>query len=513
MKSTTKQEKQFPHKQYPFFKATAFLLILMLTINAFTGCQNTVISAGTPTQPDSANSVLGSSQALNLGYSQEDSLNPFYMTTDINSDLISLVFEPLFNLDDSFNAKENLATSSSMSETSLTVKLDTSAAFSDGIQFSSSDVVYSFNIAKMSEKYKNELLYISSVTATAPDTVVFTLSSAVSNATDSLTFPIVKTGTAESEDSLPVGTGLYSYSSENTAATLNYNAYCRKPQPNIAKINLIAITSASTLLHTLELGKIDAFFDDYSTGSYSSANASSSKTNLSNLVFLGMNGNSYGLNSTAIRKAVYYSINRQSIAKNSFKNYAVASAVPYHPEWHVLSDSGLDISALTLDYSIANEMMEKTGITTTLNYDLIVYSGNNFKVAAAKEIQESLKNINMNITIKELTWDEYMLALENGSYDLYIGEIKLPANMDMSALYGAQSPVYGALPLDTTASAYTEYLNGKTTLEQFTNTFVNNIPFAPICFRMGSLIYSNSISPAADCDLNNVYKNIYEWKK
>ena len=513
MKSTIKQEKLSQRKQYQSHKIISALLILALFATLFSGCNNhTVISTVSGTLPDSNNHTYTIGSTLNTGYSEEDSLNPFFISTDLNSEIVSLVFEPLFYIDDSFCARNALAKSYSFNELTLTVKLDTSAAFSDGIQFSSADAVYSFNLAKQSENYKNELAFIASATATSSDTVVFDLTVKNSNAVDSLSFPIVKTSTADTAESNPLGTGLYKINATGENLSLEYNPYCRKPQPKITTVKLNKIPSSSTLIHTLELGIIDSYFDDMSSGSFSKANAQTSKTNLSNLVFLGIKSSSYGLSSSALRQAVFYSINRQSIVRNSFKNYAVESAVPYHPEWHVISESGFEISELTLNYSQAQELMKNAGFNDILNYTLIVYSGNNFKIAAAKEIQNSLKNIGINIIINELTWDDYKLALINGNYDFYIGEIKLPKNMDMTSLFGTYSSVYGTSPTDTTAAAYSEFLSGNISLDSFTMSFIQNMPFIPICFRMGALVYSNNISPAADCDMNNAYKNIYEWE-
>lgn len=511
MKSTTKQEKLFPQKQFPLNKIIAVFLILSLTAVLFSGCDDTVVSVNTGTSPDENNFSYAAGSTLDIGYSADDSLNPFFIETDLNSDIVSLVFEPLFYIDDSFCARNGIASSYTVKENILTVKINTAAAFSDGVQISSSDVVYSFNKAKESANYKNELSFIASAVAVSSDTVNFTLNIKASNAVDSLSFPIVKTGTAENEEALPIGTGLYKIASSGENPKLEYNPYCKKPQPNITTVKLVALTAASTLLHTLELGTIDAYFDDLSSGSYSQANAQTAKTNLSNLVFLGMNSNSYGLSASALRQAVFYSVNRQSIVKNAFKNYAVESAVPYHPEWHTLAESEYDISQLTLDYSQAQTLMKNAGFNEKLSYRLIVYSGNNFKIAAAKEIQESFENIGINLTVEELTWEDYKLALINGAYDFYIGEVKLPKNMDMTALFGSESQIYGTSASDTTAAAYSEYLGGNISLEAFTRSFLQNMPFVPICFRMGALVYSNDVTPAADCDIGNAYKNIYEW--
>lgn len=512
MKSTIKQAKPFLLKGSVSAKILAILLSFVLITGTFSACDRTVVSTQADPTPDKVVNSNSTSDTLRIGYSAEDSLNPFFAKTDLNSDLTSLVFEPLFYLDDTFRATPSIASTYNLDSNVLTVKLDTSAAFSDGVQLSCTDVIYSFNMAKNSSVYRNELSNITNAAAVSADTVRFFLSGNYINAQDSLTFPIVKSGTAANSESVPIGTGCYTYKVTDTIS-LVYNPYCRKPQPNIRTIELYQLESSSTLIHTLELGTIDAFFDDLSSGSYSQANASVSKTNLTNLVFLGMNSNSYGLVSSAVRQAVYYSVNRQSIVTNAFKKYAVESYTPYHPQWHVLSQSDYDTSQLALDYSKAQSLMKNAGFTETLNYRLIVYSGNNFKVAAAEEIAENLANIGLNITISELSWEGYKESLMNGNYDFYIGEIKLPGNMDISALLSPSGTVYGIAPSDTTSAAYAEFTAGNISLNSLTSSFLQNMPFVPICFRMGALIYSRDITPAADCDMGNVYKNIYEWNK
>lgn len=513
MKSTIKQEKLSQSSRSLSLKIICIIAAFLLIICCFSGCDDTIVATEADTTPDKSVQVQSSSQTLKLGYSAEDSFNPYYSETDLNSDFVSLVFEPLFYIDDSFSTENGLATSYYLENSKLTVTLDTTAAFSDGVQFSSADVVYSFNLAKNSAVFKNELQYIEAAVSSGSNKVIFTLTGFYKTAQDSLTFPIVKSSTADTPDSVPIGTGMYSISANGESVTLNYNPYCRKPQPNISKIELTALDSSSTFVHTLELGKTDAYFDDLSSGSYSQANAQTTKTNMPNLVFLGMNSASYGLSSAAVRQAIYCAVNRQTIVTDAFKNYAVESYTPYHPEWYVYTSSDYDASALTLDYSKAQSLMKNASFTEAINYTLIVYSGNNFKIAAAKLIQENLSGIGINITISELTWDNYKLALASGEYDLYIGEIKLPANMDMSALFSGSKAVCGVSASDTTSTAYSEFAAGNISINALTDSFMQNMPFVPLCFRMGVLVYSNKISPSADCDYNNVYKNIYEWNK
>ncbi len=493
------------------YKIIALTLIFSVMTAIFSSCGGTVVVSEGDAEKEDHSVLRETSDALNLGYSSGDSLNPFFIGTDLNLSLISLIYEPLFHLDDSFKAEPCVAEKSSVKDSVLTVKLNGESCFSDGGKVTSADVLYSFNAAKKSENYKSELLNISSCKASGSDTVNFSVKGDAKRAADSLNFPIVKNSTASNKDSFPIGTGLYSVKNDETGFSLIYNSYRKESEPSIKTINLIDVPESSTLIHTYEMGSIDAYFDDFSSGSYSRASAGVSKANLTNLVFLGFNQNSFALGSENVRKAVYYSINRQSIAKNSFKNYAVPAATPYHPEWHVLSESGYDISGLTLDYDGAEKLMKSEGYKGSVSYNLAVYAGNGFKTAAAGEIKENLKNIGINVNILELPWDEYMSAVQGGGCDLYIGEIKLPLDMNMSSLFGSSGEVYGANPDDAVGKAYNEFVNGNISLGAFTDSFLENMPFAPIAFRSGALIYSNKITPAADCDINNIYKNIFEW--
>ena len=149
MKSTTKPVKQSARRLSLLFKVISLLLIAVIVTGIFSGCEDTVIATEAGTGVNKNNhSYTTTGASISIGYSDGDSLNPYFTETDLNSDLASLIFEPLFYIDDSFSARPSLASSYEIKESTLLVTLDTKAAFSDGVQFSSADVVYSFSLAK-----------------------------------------------------------------------------------------------------------------------------------------------------------------------------------------------------------------------------------------------------------------------------------------------------------------------------------------------------------------------------
>ena len=61
--------------------------------------------------------------------------------------------------------------------------------------------------------------------------------------------------------------------------------------------------------------------------------------------------------------------------------------------------------------------------------------------------------------VRELSWDNYQDALKGGKYDMYYGEVALPADFDLSALLKAGGSLnYGGITTGTYADVINAYL-------------------------------------------------------
>ena len=111
---------------------------------------------------------------------------------------------------------------------------------------------------------------------------------------------------------------------------------------------------------------------------------------------------------------------------------------------------------------------------------------------------------------KDYKQDYYTEAVELGSYDLYIGEVRLTPNMDLSPLFGG-TVGYGIDPACPSAMRYTQLLEGSCELMDFINTFNEDVPFAPLCYRNGAASYTNSLKgELSGCD-SDVFYDIETW--
>lgn len=508
MLSMKKQEKQRTSGRSPFIKITA-VLCTVLTALSLVSCTKGETRLyekngdDSPSVAYSANDNRTPTDSLRIGWSQSTPLNPFFITANLNFDMICLMYQSLYKTDTAYIPYEQIAKSAVQKDPlNLTVELNSSIRFSDSSPLTSSDVVYSFNQAKNSDLYSSQLKNIDSASSAGTYTVNFKLNSADKFVKNVLTFPVVKSGTASSKDSIPVGSGMFKYSDSK----LVYNSSYSGSKPSVGTVELYPVSESATLALALESGNIDCVFDDLSSGSYLKVAASNVGVNLNNLVFLGMNSSSSALSLPQVRQAVNFAVNRVDIVSDCYSGFASNAYTVFNPKWSEYFNSGYDESELALNYDSASSLLKSAGYPQC-NLTLIVNEDNTFRSLAADKIKESLKNVNINVTVSKLTWSEYTQALSDGSYDLYLGEMKFSDNMDLSALFST----YGVASSSPSAAAYQQYKNSQITMRDFLSIFNSDVPLAPVCYRQGVFIYSRNITGRLDCAYGNIFKNLEEW--
>lgn len=537
MKSTIRQEKQFLLNQFQSDKyksiktygkkINVFILVVIL-LASFSSCfKEKEINETTDEQVTLPVNINHPSASLSLAYNTTDSLNPFFAKSLSNISLMPLLYDSLYKLDNRFTPIPQIAESSDISGNKVTVNIRSDIQFSDGEELLASDVVYSFNLAKVSEAYSTSLDSFWSIEQTNALTIVLTLKEGTLNPLNLLDFPIVKSKTAENENNYPIGSGRYSYTNngENSVILVPNRHYKDSDTASLKNINLIPVNQSSALIHNLEIGSIDACFDDLSSGNFTRVNASSTDVPLNNLVFLGVNSSDIRLRDSALRRAISLCIDRNTIVENAFMGKAISSYTPFNPVWSSFTASSIDTSAFELNYDEGLSRLKSMGYNSInsagtrggkglLRFKLIVNNDNNFKVAAAEKIAASLKEVNIIIEISALPFDAYKDVLKSGNYDFYIGEVKLLDNMDIKEFFienGAAS--FGIDLLGDSALQYETYANGTISLDSFATAFLSDMPFVPLCYRKGTFYFTRSITSEVLCGANDVYYNIYEWKK
>ena len=493
------------------------LAALLLILSA---CRADETQETTTTAPEQVTEAPLPQGTITVPYTGLDSLNPFFAKSLLNTSLISLVYDPLLYLDGGYSPVPCIAQDCRPGELTVSVTLKDGLVFSDSTALGAADVAYSFALAKEAPLYKASLENVEACTADSGFAVTFTLRSPDVNAVNLLTFPIVKNGTAESADDIPVGSGCFKYEFDELRPYLSYNLRHAGGIPEIGTVRLRPVNESATLMHLLNTGAIDCFYTDMSEGvakrSYSGAN----EVYLNNLVFIGVNHKSPMLGFADVRKAISLAVSRISLAENAFVSHARAAVFPVNAAWDMLTGVKDPANAkFEADPDAADALLHTLGSGAgeggePLYYTLICEDGNAFMKAAAEQIAASLSLVNLNIEVLFLPHEEFTDALETGNFNLYLSEIKLTKNMDLSAFFTEGGAAAAGIDLESldTDDVYFAYRSEQADLTAFLTSFDNSMPFIPLLFRNGQFCYSRSVKNGVEATEDRLYLNVADWK-
>ena len=447
------------------------------------GCSaDTTVSDPVSSAPETA-LPQESPKAFALPYSKEDTLNPYAATTEANAFLAGLLYDSLTVIDGAFMPQLSLAASVTLTDaTHLTVTLRQSATFSDGTAVTAADVKASFDTARKSKQYKEQL---KNITAAAVDrksgAIVFALAKGDPNAAACLSFPILKAGkntTAAGE--APLGGGLYVYTVGDNGATLTANPHYGKT-PRYATVTLRHLPNADSMYYGLASGSITYYYDDLNVGDTPRVSGASAKVDMNALVYLGIHSTRTALSDPTVRKALNLLINRTALASSAYAGWALPATLPVHPHWGTVKDAESLFGGQ--DLSTALELLDTAG-QKKLKLEMIYSTDSQNRGTLVDMVRTQLESAGIQVTAVPLPYAEYLSRLQNGQYDLYIGEIRLTANMDLSPLFGGAAR-YGIATDGATAQAYANYRAGEGTLQEFFAAFGEELPYIPLVWRCG----------------------------
>lgn len=505
-------------KEYRLFKKIIAVLCLCLLLTSCADTTTVLHPGDTTTDPQSV---------LSMPYCKKDSMNPFLSTGKENRILWPLLFLSLFETDNEFKPQPLMVDTYEITPTSISMTLRSELRTPEGTELSIADVLYSFRLAQQSPQYASSLsVFAEAKIGSTANVLVFTLNKPNVNACSLLTFPVVQYGTADTESSVPIGAGPYSLSKLNDGYCMIANPYYFDGQPQSGQINLLDAGDESAQSFALECGTIDCRFTDIADGEIFRSAASARRIDLLNLVFLGINFKNENLQKQTVRQALSAALDRAQITEHAFCSYALPATTPFHPAWadlqnitnHSRDHADVQLATAFLSAASLQEGDDASAANAqTQNYTLrLLYCPDNpFKAAAAKQIKEQIEETPIRVALVAKTAEEYKQAIENDDYDLFLGEVLLTNDMDLSAfLFAGGTMAYGIdFEKITCDETYTQYLNGAAELSAFITDFTDQMPFIPVCTREGVFYTSRSLKNEVICTPQNLFKNIFFWEK
>jgi peptide/nickel transport system substrate-binding protein len=193
--------------------------------------------------------------------------------------------------------------------------------------------------------------------------------------------------------------------------------------------------------------------------------------------------------------------------------HAQGSALPVPPQSSLYNGELAQKLAYSRDE--ARKLCKDTGMSSELR--LIVNRESVFKAAMAKELGRQLEEAGLSVKTETMSWKEYREALKAGNYDLYLGEVVLGANFDLSPLLDKKGSLnfsgYETKELSAAAKAYHQAgrdSRADAAAKLFTQ-LSQEAPFVPVCFKCESILSRTGSLVRLTPTQSNRFYHFWEW--
>ena len=407
------------HSLTPKLLSSLFSFILPLIIFSVAGCTR---------EPE-----IKYPNAITLGSSADAKrLLPFLASDSASSQVAGYIFNGLTKYDKDLKITGDLAESWDVSVDGLTVTfhLRKGVMWHDGVEFTSDDVVFTYNAVinpKIPTPYSSNYGPVKSVAATDRYTVRVQYNEPYAPALESWGMGIIPKHVLEGKDMTstevyqnPVGTGPYRLKEWLTGQKIVLDAFDSyfEGRPNIDRIIIRVITDPSTMFLELKFGGIDYMgltppqYKLQANTDFFNRYFQKFKYPSFGYTYLGFNLLNPLFSDKMVRRAIAHAINRKELIAGVVLGYGVPCTGPFPPESWAYNRDVRDI-----DYNpdtaikILNNMgwkKDSDGILAkdgkTFSFTVITNQGNEERLKAAQIIKEQLKRVGIDMNIKVLEW-------------------------------------------------------------------------------------------------------------
>ena len=498
-------------------------LVLLVLCLLLAGCTGEPEPEPTPTPTPSA--APSEAAEFALACYPEGGFHPITGGNRTNLSLGRLIYEGLYVLDQQFQPQEQLCAGSVQSADGLswTFTLRAGVTFSDGSPLTTGEVKASLDLARTSTLYAARLSDITQVTA-EEGTVTVSLSRPNGGLPALLDIPIVKeTG------SVPLGTGPYvlSQSEESWSLTARQDWWQNQPLP-LEEIPLRTIRETDDLIHAFDTRDIALVATDLTgtnalgfSGSFDTVDYPTSV-----MLYVGFNVTSGPCRTALVRQALLRAFDRAAVSTAIYASHALPAALPLSPASPYYQEE----LAQELEYAPqqAAELLAQAGWIRgdggwtsgrqRLSLSLVAPSDNAIRATAAEHLANGLKELDIQVELRLLAWDDYLAALDAGDFDLYLGEVRLTADFDLTALitpggslnFGGYADEQAAQLLQAyrAASGQGRDLSAR----RLSQRLMEEPPFGVLCFKNWSVLTQWSRISNLTPTQQNVFYGFAQWR-
>ncbi len=452
-------------------KKTKKLLALLLVLAALlslSGCGKEGIDENEiPDSTGGTEIVKGKSadERFTMNVNIKYSRNPLVATNHSNQLICDLVYENMIELDDNFQVIEGAGVITewecSDDAKNWVLTVGEGHTFHDGSPVTPRDISYSLGLAINSDRFAGRF---ASYQGASPGEGVVNVSLGIGDAAfiRLLNIPVIKSGTyGEKRDygNTPIGSGPYTYNEDGSmlVAAETWPNYESLP---VQEIYLKEYKTADEIISAFESGSIDVVTNDpssYTNLGYASTNEIHTYAT-TNMHYIMFNEESMLGRYSYFRLAMQHAFDREYLVELLHGN-AVATPFPMYPTCPdyptgLLSTADYNLESCrrilevagVRDYDEDGVLEFMNGSPQEFELNIAVCADSSAKAGVVRRFQEDMASLGLQVAVHEMTWDNYIKALEEGEIaisntgeqtvplDMYYGEVKLRADFDLTEL-------------------------------------------------------------------------------
>jgi len=220
-------------------------------------------------------------------------------------------------------------------------------------------------------------------------------------------------------------------------------------------------------------------------------------------VYMTTNKKSKVFQNEAIAKALTHAIDRDMLVNTYYRGLARSATLPASPQSPYYNEKlaknyGYDPQKFADAVSEAN--LESNQVT------ILVSTSDYYKRYVAQAIADALKKGGLAVTVKEVAADKLVSELRWGTWDLFVGQTRLSANMDLSAFFVSGGTLnYGNLTNDSIYSMCKDALANSGNYYDLHKLVMESGRLCPILFQSYAVYGKRGVAP----DLSPARDNLF----
>lgn len=523
-------------------KIVMFIIISAIVFGFIVGLKNVKVEPKEIIINDVSQEVVNEIyiNELNLPISEIDTLNPLNTKNIQVANVLNFIYEPLISYKSNEEIEGVLAYEwAKIDAYNWIITLRDDVIWHDGKNFTADDVIFTFNTLLNNDfTYSNNLKNVNEIEKISNNSIKIILKEKDDFFINKLSFPIISksyfnaTGINDEEKlNKPIGTGPYKYITTdlNGIIRLEFNLHWWKQNDSkLQKINLYnyatygeaikAFKSVELDLITTNMSEWKEKFGTIGINSYSFEN--------SEYELIIPNCKIDSLKENSVRRAILQSINRENIINSIYDDNASISDTPIH------TNSKYSISNAEYDLEKAKQILinagweekengwqkEIDGKIQVLNFNLLVNSESEKKIAVAEKIKNDLNELGIKITITMVPMENIINLIEQDKFDLVLTsfDIKNEAMLHESvekdnilnyANYSSESmeSLINKLKID-------DY-NYNENMYSFAQLYKNDAPYIGLYFKTSTILTNKSVKGNFEPTWSNYFRNITSFCK